>query len=295
VKPWIDHALSFVDSTSWPAYRIAIDAGNGMAGAILSSLDGRTPLKITPLYWDLDGTFPNHPASPIDPANLVDLSKLIKRDSLDFGIAFDGDGDRAFLVDDAGQQVTGSVMTAVLAEAALQDHPHATIIYNAVCSRIVPETIAAHGGRGVRVPVGHAAIKQRMRELDAPFGGEHSGHFYFKKNYYADSGLIAALIAVEVLAKSGLKLSTLANKYRLYHDSGELNFTVSDAAKVMAKLKKAYRDGQQDELDGLTVNYPDWWFNLRSSDTEPLMRLNVEARTADQLELEVDKLRAYWE
>ena len=295
VESWIDHALGFVDAANWPAYRIAIDAGNGMAGAILPSLVGRTPLKITPLYWDLDGTFPNHPASPIDPANLVDLTMLIKRDGLDFGIAFDGDGDRAFLVDGDGQQVSGSVMTAILAEAMLRRYPGATIIYNAVCSRIVPETIASHGGTGIRVPVGHATIKTKMREVDAPFAGEHSGHFYFRDNYRADSGLIAALVAIEVLAKSGLSLKALADKYRTYFDSGEINFKVADVDRVLTKLRRSYRDGEQDELDGLTVNYPDWWFNVRSSDTEPLLRLNIETKTADQLERELTKLRSYLE
>jgi phosphomannomutase len=282
IEDWIEHALSFVDTSAWPSYRVAIDAGNGMAGAILPHLEGRTPLKISPLYWKLDGTFPNHPASPIDPANLVDLVKLIERDSLDFGIAFDGDGDRAFLVDAKGEQVSGTVMTAILAEAMLRRYPHATILYNAICGRVVPETIQAHGGKGVRTKVGHAFIKVRMRELDAPFAGEHSGHFYFRDNYHADSGLIAALVAVDVLAKSGLTLTKLADKYRLYSDSGEINFSVGDKAKMLVKLKKAYSDGKQDELDGLTVNYPDWWFNARPSNTEPLLRLNVEAKT-DQL------------
>jgi phosphomannomutase len=293
VDSWINHALGFVDATSWPAYRIAVDAGNGMAGAIMPHLEGRTPLKISPLYWKLDGTFPNHPASPIDPANLVDLVKLIKRDSLDFGIAFDGDGDRAFLVDGRGQQVSGSVMTAIIAEAMLRRYPHATILYNAICGRIVPETILANGGKGVRTKVGHAFIKTRMRELNAPFAGEHSGHFYFRDNYHADSGLIAALVAIDILAKSGLSLVQLADKYRLYHDSGEINFTVVDKAKMIATLKTAYHDGKQDELDGLTVNYQDWWFNARPSNTEPLLRLNVEAKTAEQLKQKLAELEKF--
>jgi phosphomannomutase len=292
IPAWVDHALSFVDSTTWPAYQIAIDAGNGMAGAILPHLQGRTPLRITPLYWKLDGTFPNHPASPIDPANLVDLAKTIKDDRLDFGIAFDGDGDRAFLVDSAGQQVSGSVMTAILAEAMLSKHPHATILYNAICGRIVPETISTHGGKGVRTKVGHAFIKVKMRELDAVFAGEHSGHYYFRDNYHADSGLIAALVAIDVLAHSGLTLIELADKYRVYHDSGELNFAVANKIKMLAKLAQAYKDGKQDELDGLTVNYTDWWFNARASNTEPLLRLNVEAKTESKLKEETTKIEA---
>ncbi len=292
IEEWVDHALSFVNPTSWPAYRIAIDAGNGMAGAILPHLKGRIPLKIEPLYWKLDGTFPNHPASPIDPANLVDLVKLIKRDSLDFGVAFDGDGDRAYLVDANGEQVSGTIMTAILAEATLRRYPHATILYNAICGRVVPETISANGGKGVRTKVGHAFIKVRMRELDAPFAGEHSGHFYFRDNYYADSGLIAALVAVDVLAKSGLTLKELADKYRIYHDSGEINFSVDDKTAMLAKLRLAYDDGKQDELDGLTVNYRDWWFNARPSNTEPLLRLNVEAKTESLLKEKLKDLEA---
>lgn len=292
IPAWINHALGFVDTTDWPSYRVAIDAGNGMAGAILPHLEGCTPLKLKPLYWELDGTFPHHPASPIESKNLVELVKVIKRDALDFGVAFDGDGDRAFLVDGKGQPLSGTIMTAIIAEAMLRRHPHATILYNAICGRIVPETIEANGGRGVRTRVGHAFIKVRMRELDGLFAGEHSGHFYFRDNYYADSGLIAMLVAIDVVAKSGLTLTALADKYRLYHDSGELNFTVVDQDAVMAKLRMAYKGGKQDELDGLSVNYDDWWFNVRPSNTEPLLRLNVEAKTVAKLREETGKLKA---
>jgi phosphomannomutase len=291
-QAWITHALSFVDTATWPVYTVAIDAGNGMAGAILPHLESLVPLKITPLYWELDGSFPNHPASPIDPANLHDLIEQVTTIGLDLGIAFDGDGDRAFLVDDQGLPVSASVMTAIIAEATLRRHPHATILYNAVCSRIVAETIQAHGGRDVRTKVGHAAIKTRMRDLDADFAGEHSGHFYFKDNYYADSGLIAALVAIDILAQSKLTLSQLADKYRVYHDSDELNFTIKDSTAVIARVKAAFPDGRDNDLDGLTVNYPDWWFNLRPSDTEPLLRLNVEAKTGELLRTQVTKLEA---
>jgi phosphomannomutase len=280
---WIKHALGFVDPLGWPAYKVGVDAGNGMAGAILPGLKGLTPLELKPLYWELDGTFPNHPASPIDQKNLVDLVELIRRDSLDFGIAFDGDGDRAFLVDSKGQQVSGTVMTAIIAEAMLAKHPGATILYNAICGRVVPETISRLGGIGVRTKVGHSYIKIKMRELDSPFAGEHSGHFYFKDNYFADSGLIAALVAIDVLAKSGLSLLELADKYRTYFDSGEINYKVTNKQATIEGFRDHFKDGVADDLDGLTINYPDWWFNVRPSNTEPYIRINIEANSKELL------------
>jgi phosphomannomutase len=289
VTDWIDHSLSFVDVSKWPAYKVGIDAGNGMAGAIIPSLEPKVPLRISPLYFELDGTFPNHPASPIEPKNLRDLVALIERDKLDFGIAFDGDGDRAFLVDELGQPVTGSVMAAIIAEAMLVKYPGATILYNAVCSRVVKETIEAHGGTAIRTRVGHSFIKTDMRTDRAVFAGEHSGHFYFKDNYFADSGLIAALVAIDVLAKSGLKLSQLADKYRRYYESGEINVEVKDKAAKLDELAARYSDGTQDLLDGLTVNYADWWLNCRPSNTEPYLRLNVEATSPELLKIKLDE------
>ncbi|HSX03010.1 MAG TPA: phosphomannomutase/phosphoglucomutase [Candidatus Saccharimonadia bacterium] len=284
MEAWVNHALSFAGAMPLRPYHIAVDAGNGMGGLVVPHLAKKWPLIVEPMYFELDGTFPNHPANPLEPANNADLIAKVKADSLDFGVAFDGDGDRAFLIDETGQIVSGSVTTAILAEHFLRLNPGATILYNANCSRIVPETIEAHGGKAIRTKVGHSYIKADMRTYDAVFAGEHSGHYYFRDNWCADSGLIAVICAIAALSQSGQGLSALANQYRKYAASGELNFTVPDKAAAIARLKAAYADGQADELDGLTVNYPDWWFIVRPSNTEPLLRLNVEATTPALLE-----------
>jgi phosphomannomutase len=251
-----------------------------------------TPLKVTEMYYELDGSFPNHPANPIEPANLVDLQAKIREHSLDFGIAFDGDGDRAVLVDETGEPISGTVMTALLAKYFLDKNPGATILYNAICGRIVPETAQANGGTAVRTKVGHSYIKAEMREHDAVFGGEHSSHYYFRDNWSADSGLLAAMIAIDVLAASGKKLSELVEEYKKYVAIPETNFEVEDKAEVIAKVKEAFADGEQDGLDGLTVNYPDAWLNLRPSNTEPVLRLNAEAKTKEQLNELVKRAKA---
>lgn len=281
---WIRHALSFVSPENWPAYRIAIDAGNGMAGAIVPALEQFVPLKITPMYFELDGTFPNHIANPLLPENIVDIQKKIAEQQLDFGIAFDGDGDRAVLIDEKGQPLSGTVMTAILARYFLQKHEGATVLYNAICGRIVPETIKEYGGTARRTKVGHSFIKADMREHDAVFAGEHSGHYYFRDNFYADSGLIAAMIAIQALADSGKKLSELADEFRAYPALTETNFEVADKQLVLDKLKTAFADGEQDELDGLTISWPSRWFNIRPSNTEPVLRLNAEAKTQSELD-----------
>ncbi len=284
-EDWIRHALSFVDPTKWPAYSVAIDAGNGMAGAIVPHLAPKTPLAITEMYFDLDGTFPNHIANPLIPENLVDLQAKIADIKADFGIAFDGDGDRAVLVDENGTAVAGTVITAILAEYFLSKHPGATILYNANCGRVVPATVSKLGGISHRTKVGHSFIKADMRHYDAVFAGEHSGHYYFKDNYYADSGLIAALVVVDVLAQSGLTLHELAAKYtKGYVAIPETNFEVDDKEAVLERLRQTFNDGEQDELDGLTVNYPDKWFIVRPSNTESVIRLNVEATSQQALD-----------
>lgn len=292
-EAWITHALSFVQADRWPAYKVAVDAGNGMAGAIIPKLEPHVPLKVTEMYFELDGTFPNHPANPLEPANVQDEIERIKRDQLDFGIAFDGDGDRAFLIDEKGEELSASVLGAILATAILEKHPGATILYNVACSQILPEVITTHGGKAVRCRVGHSFIKAQMRQLDAPFAAEHSGHFYFKDDdgVYADSGLVAALVAVDVLAKSGKTLSQLVAPYRKYADSGEINVEVVDPAAQLEALAKHYHGGHQDRLDGLSVYYNDWWFSARPSNTEPVLRLNVEAHTPEALAPHVEELR----
>lgn len=280
---WIKHVLSFVEAAKWPSYKIAVDAGNGMAGAIFPKLDKLTPLNVTPLYFELDGTFPNHLANPLDDSTLVDIQKTIQENNLDFGIAFDADGDRARLLDENGDPMSGTIMTAILAKYFLQREPGSVILYNAICGKIVPETIEANGGTAVRTKVGHSFIKADMREEDAVFAGEHSGHYYFRDNYNADSGLIAAVIAIQVLAESGKKLSELAAEFNKYYAIPEKNFEVHDKERMIKKISKAFTDGEQDWLDGLTIITEDSWFNVRPSNTEPLLRFNAEAETPERL------------
>lgn len=288
---WVKHILTFVDPKQWPAYKVAIDAGNGMAGAIIPTLEAFVPLEVTPMYFELDGTFPNHIANPLEPKNLVDLQGTIKNEGLDFGIAFDGDGDRAVLVDENGDALSGTVMTAILARYFLGKYPGATILYNAICGRIVPETVEKLGGKAIRTKVGHSFVKADMRKYNAAFAGEHSGHYYFKDNYFADSGLLAVMIAIQALSESGKKLSELAAEFRKYPVITETNFDIEDKQAVVDKVKAIFTDGNQDELDGLTVTYPDGWFNIRASNTEPVLRLNAEAGTQEALDDMVTKVK----
>lgn len=288
---WIQHALSFVTPEDWPKYRVVIDAGNGMAGAIIPAMEQFVPLVITPMYFDLDGTFPNHIANPLVPENIKDIQAKIAEEKSDFGIAFDGDGDRAVLIDEKGQSLSGTVMTAILAKYFLEKNPGATVLYNAICGRIVPETAEKNGGKSQRTKVGHSFIKAEMRTRDAIFAGEHSGHYYFRDNYYADSGLIAAVVAIQALSDSGKKLSELGDEFRVYPTITETNFEVENKDEVLERVKKEFTNGDQDDLDGLTVNYPTMWFNLRASNTEPVMRLNAEAETEAELSDLVNRVK----
>jgi phosphomannomutase len=292
---WVEHALKFIDPASLKPYHIAVDAGNGMGGAVVPHLEGKWPITVEPMFFELDGTFPNHLANPLIEENNRFLVAKIKADGLDFGVAFDGDGDRAFLVDEHGKIVSGSITTAILADYFLKKNPGATILYNANCSRVVEETIEAAGGVGHRTKIGHSFIKQDMRKYNAVFAGEHSGHYYFRDNWSADSGLIAAICAIAALSDSGLKLSELAAHYDKYSVSGEINFEVADKDAKIAELRSAFSDGTPDELDGLTVNYPNWWFIVRPSNTEPLLRLNVEATTPEVLAENLAKLKTILE
>jgi len=235
------------------------------------------------LYAELDGTFPNHPADPLDPENQKDLKAAVLEHHADVGLAFDGDADRVFLVDEKAEDVSGSLLTALVARAMLRQEPGAKIVHNLICSWIVPESIRAEGGVPIRTRVGHSFIKQVMAETGAIFGGEHSGHYYFRKNYRADSGLIAAVVAMGELSSAGEPLSHVLAPFRKYFDSGEINSRVDDPKAKVEHIASALVDGRQDRLDGLTVEYPDWWFNVRPSNTEPLLRLNVEATTAELL------------
>jgi len=284
-EDWVQHVLTFIDADALKPLKISVDAGNGMAGKIFPELEPYVPFEVDELYFDLDGTFPNHIANPLEPKNLIDLQAAIAKNGSDAGVAFDGDGDRAVLVDELGQPLSGTVMTAILAEYFLGKNPGATILHNAICGRAATEAIERNGGTAIRTRVGHSFIKGDMRGHDAVFAGEHSGHYYFKDNFMADSGLIAAVIGLFILSGSGKTLSELAAPYReAYQQINETNFEVEDKQAVLDRLKAEFADGEQDTLDGLTIQYADAWFNVRASNTEPVLRLNAEAKTWDELD-----------
>ena len=284
------HCLSFIDVSTVKPYRVVIDAGNGMAGMTLPPVLGKLPITVTPLYFELDGTFPHHPASPIELENLVDLQKKIAETKADFGVAFDGDADRMFLVDKHGRPLGGDMVTALVAKSLLSKHPRATVLYNLICSKAVPELIERSGGKAIRTRVGHALIKPLMRKHNAIFGGEHSGHFYFRDFWFADSGLIAFLVCLELLSTENKPLHELVRQIDPYFRSGEINSRVKSITDTIARVKEAFASGQQDEIDGLTVSYDNFWFNLRPSNTEPLLRLNVEAHSAELLKAKTDEI-----
>ncbi|CAN2209857.1 {ManB} Phosphomannomutase [Candidatus Nanopelagicaceae bacterium] len=279
---YVDHLLSLVDLSAIRPLKIVIDAGNGMAGHTAPAVFKRLNAEVIEMYFELDGTFPNHEANPIEPANLRDLQKAVKKHGADIGLAFDGDADRCFLVDEKGDLVNPSALTALIATRELAKHPGSSIIYNLISSRAVREVVAECGGTAVRSRVGHSYIKKLMAETNAVFGGEHSGHFYFRDFWRADSGMLAALHAIAALGESKATLSKLLSSFNRYHSSGEINSEVADANAAMNLIEKMYgkKDGVEvDHLDGLTINGDNWWFNLRASNTEPLLRLNVEAST----------------
>lgn len=287
-----EHCLSFIDRKSVKPLKIAIDAGNGMAGKTVPHVFKHLPCEVIPLYFELDGNFPNHPASPIEPENMADLQALVRKEGCDLGVAFDGDADRMFIVDERGELVDGSTVTALVALNTLKRHPGARILYNLICSRSVPELIAAHGGIPIRSQVGHSLIKATMRAQDIVFGGEHSGHFYFKDNWYADSGMIALMECLELFSEAGKPVSQVIAPLDTRYRSGEINSRVDDASVVLEKLQHHYSDAQVDHLDGITIAYPDWWMNVRASNTEPLLRLNVEGDTKSLMEHHRDEALA---
>ena len=283
LEEYVDHLLSLVNLDSIRPLTIVIDAGNGMAGHTAPAIFARLNCTVIPLYFELDGNFPNHEANPIDPDNLRDLQKAVKKHKADLGLAFDGDADRCFLVDENGAAINPSDLTSLIAHRELLKHPGATIIYNLISSRAVLEVIQENGGTGLRSRVGHSYIKAMMAESGANFGGEHSGHFYFKEFWRADSGALAAMHAIAALGESKKTMSKIMAPYQRYLSSGEINSTVPDAAAAMSLVENTFssRPGIEiDHLDGLSVNAPTWWFNLRASNTEPVLRLNVEAKTA---------------
>ncbi len=273
--------------------KVVVDAGNGMAGHTVPAAFDGLPLETTAMYFELDGSFPNHEANPIDPANLVDLQAEVRRTGADVGLAFDGDADRCFVVDERGELVTPSALTGLIAARELAKHPGATIIHNLITSSAVPEVVREQGGTPVRTRVGHSFIKAEMARTGAVFGGEHSGHFYFADFWNADSGMLAALHALAALGTQDGTLSQLLAPYARYPMTGEINSEVADVPGTLAELRERYADLEQDELDGLTVRSPDgWWCNVRPSNTEPLLRLNVEAPDAVTLDRVRDELLA---
>ena len=277
--------------------RVVVDAGNGMAGLTAPAVLGDVAehLELVELYFELDGTFPNHEANPIDPANLVDLQEAVRREAADVGLAFDGDADRCFVVDERGDAVDPGVLVALIADRELGRSPGSAVIHNLITSRAVPELVTRRGGTPVRTRVGHSFIKATMAETDAVFGGEHSGHFYFRDFWRADSGMLAALHVLAALAEQERPLSELLDDYRRYVPSGEINSTVTDQAAAATRVEQEFghRPGVTlDHLDGLTVSHTDWWFNVRASNTEPLLRLNVEAGDAATMAVLRDEVLA---
>ena len=295
LEAYADHLHKLVSFKGKRRLKIVIDAGNGMAGFTAPAIFERLGAEIIPLYFELDGNFPNHEANPIDPANLRDLQKAVLAQKADIGLAFDGDADRCFLVDENGEAVDPSLLTSLIASRELAKHPGATIIHSLISSRTVVEVINELGGVPVRSRVGHSYIKALMAETGAVFGGEHSGHFYFKDFWRADSGALAALHALAALGESDQTISQLLAPFKRYVSSGEVNSKVADSARVIKVLREKYAalsEFKIDELDGLTVSTATWWFNVRASNTEPLLRLNVEADTATNMAAHRDELLA---
>ena len=286
LEEYVSHLLQLVDLSQTRPLKIVIDAGNGMAGHTAPAVFSRLNADVTEMYYELDGTFPNHEANPIEPENLKDLQAEVKKKKADIGLAFDGDADRCFLVDEKGELVNPSALTALIATRELAKYPASTIIYNLISSKAVREVVEENGGTAVRSRVGHSYIKKLMAETGAVFGGEHSGHFYFRDFWRADSGMLAALHAIAALGENEAPLSQLLAPFNRYFSSGEINSKVSDAVASTKKIEDQYgaMDGiELDHLDGLTVTGDTWWFNLRASNTEPLLRLNVEATTAQEM------------
>jgi phosphomannomutase len=293
LSAFADHVVSFIDPATLRPMRVVADTANGMGGLVVPAVFERLPrLEIEVMYAELDGTFPNHPADPLQSVNQRDLQARVTAGGFDVGLAFDGDADRVFVVDELGRGLSGSTTTAILAASILRKNPGATILHNLICSRSVPEVVRENGGVPVRTKVGHSFIKQVMAETGAVFGGEHSAHYYFRDNYRADSGLIATMLMLEEMSRVGEPLSVMRDPYERYSSSGEINTQVDDPASVIDAVSRLYSTFPQDRLDGLTVDCGDWWFNLRPSNTEPLLRLNLEAPDRDACDDKVAELLA---
>ena len=291
LQPFADHVVSFVDVASIRPLRVVADTANGMGGLVVPAVFERLPqITLEVMYGELDGTFPNHPADPLQTANQIDLQARVVAGGFDIGLAFDGDADRVFVVDETGRGLSGSTTTALLAAGILRSNPGATILHNLICSRAVPEVIREHGGVPVRTKVGHSFIKQRMAETGAVFGSEHSAHYYFLRNFRADSGLIATMLVLNEVSLADTDLSVVRKPFERYSSSGEINTQVTDAQAVIELVATQFGKFEQDRLDGLTVDCGPWWFNLRPSNTEPLLRLNLEAPNRDECDQHVAHL-----
>ncbi len=293
IEDYAEHCLGFIDTEDLRPLKIVVDAGNGMAGKMLPPIFEKLPFEYVPMYFELDGSFPNHPPNPIEPENMEDLQERVVSEGADFGVAFDGDADRCFVVTEKGATISGDILATLVAKNVLEKEPGAAIVYSAVCSKALPELVRREGGRPIRTKAGHSIIKPQMRSNDAAFGGEHSGHFYFRDNYFADSGIIAMLTVAELVGRQESPLSELLPPIDPYVRSGEINSEVEDQDAAMKRVEEHYAerdDPEIDHLDGLTVDYGEWWFNLRPSNTEPLLRLNVEASDRETMEQERDEL-----
>ncbi|MBU1131878.1 phosphomannomutase/phosphoglucomutase [Patescibacteria group bacterium] len=284
LKEFRDHCLKFIDKEKIKPLKIVVDAGNGMAGKVVPIIFENLPCEIIPLYFELDGNFPHHPSNPLEKENVLDLISKVKESGADLGLAFDGDADRVFFIDEKGERVDSSFATAMIAKNLLKKNPGEKVIYTVTVSKAVPDIVEKMGSESILTRVGHSFIKELMKKSGAIFSGEHSGHYYFRDNFRADSGIIAALIVIEMLSESGKKLSEFSEKFDSYHKIEEMNTQVEDKDLVIQNLKEKYGANLTQEFDGVTFEFPDWWFNVRPSNTEPLLRLNLEANSEELME-----------
>jgi len=287
---YIAHVKSFIDVGKMRPLKIVIDAGNGMAGKVVPPIFKDLPFEVIPLFFELDGQFPNHPSNPLDLKAQIAARKKVLETKADVGVIIDGDADRIFFIDEQGTFTRADMTLLVIAKHMLQKNPGAGIAYNLICSRAVPEFIKKMGGRPIRTEVGYANVSDGMRDNDGVMGGELSGHYAFSKNHYADSGMISLLTILQVLSETGKKFSELIGEFSVYTKADEKNLKIEDKEGVIKKIKETYTDGEQDELDGITVEYPDWWFNVRPSNTEPLLRVTVEADSEELMKKKSDEL-----
>lgn len=291
ISDWIKHVLTFIKPEKLNNFKVVVDTGNGMGGITWDILKNKIPIQILPLYFEADGHFPNHLPDPLNPKNLIDLKDKIIESQADLGLATDGDADRLFVLDEKGNNLSGTITTAMLATHLLKKHGPATVLYSVVCGKIVPEKILEYGGKPIRVRVGHSFIKEAMKKENALFAGEHSGHFYFRDNFYADSSAIAGLLLLEYISKLNTPVSTISRSFQKYHSSGEINFKIRKPKEAIKKINEMLADAKaRDFIDGLSIWYPDWWFNLRPSNTEPLLRLNIEADSEKKLKVNTQKI-----